>query len=194
MRTTRFFIALLLVLMVVATTAPGFAQDDVPKIGIVQFVPIRPMDLARQGTVDVLEAYGYIDGENIELLFYNAEGDFPTVGTIMEDLWDEDVDAIVAISTPVLQGAYNATLDLEGPPVLFNTVTSPYAAGVASAPCIHPAWVTGIQALAPYSEILALVTELVPGIQKLGYLYNNAEANSVASTEIVTAVAHEIGL
>ena len=152
------------------------------------------MDLARQGIVDVLEAYGYVDGENIELIFANAEGDFPTITTIIESFLDEGVDVIMPISTPVAAAALNVTTDLEGPPIIFNTVTNPYAAGIASTPCIHPAWVTGSQALPPYAEIIDLVYELVPDLESVGYIYNTAEPNAVASTEIVTAIAEEIGM
>ncbi|MBK8025720.1 MAG: ABC transporter substrate-binding protein [Chloroflexi bacterium] len=86
------------------------------------------------------------------------------------------------------------TSDLEGPPVIFNVVTSPYVAGVAQSACIKPAWITGSQALAPYAATVPLIFEIVPDADTVGYIYNNAEANSVANTDIITPIMAELGL
>ena len=105
------------------------------------------------------------------------------------------MDIIVATSTPALQAAYNATKDLSDPPVIvFNAVTSPYAAGVATAPDDHPDWVIGIQGLGPIADALGLIPKMMPDVQTVGYIYNPAEANSVVNTEIAEPAAAELGL
>lgn len=170
-------------------------EDDVPTVAIIRFGPLQPFELSEKGTLDVLEANGFVDGENINIIFGDAAFDFPTANQLVEDAIDEGADVIIAITTPVAQAAVNATLEMENPPVvLFNTVTDPYIAGLASASCIKPDHVWGSQALAPYADVVDLLFELNPDIQTVGYMYNNAEANSVASTEIVTALAEEAGL
>jgi putative ABC transport system substrate-binding protein len=142
-----------------------------------------------------LEAAGFIEGENLTILEGNAEGDIATLSTIAQQFVDEGVDLIVATSTPALQAAYNATKDLDDPPVIvFNAVTSPYAAGIAAAPDDHPDWVIGIQALGPIAEALGLIPQMMPGIETVGYLYNPAEANSVVNTEIAEPAAADLGL
>jgi putative ABC transport system substrate-binding protein len=92
-----------------------------------------------------------------------------------------------------LQAAFSATSDLEEPPVVFNSVTSPYVAGVADASCVHPSWVTGSQALAPFQDIMPLILEVVPDAEVVGHVYNTAEANSVANLEIIEVIAEELG-
>lgn len=187
---------ILLLALLFVLAIPLSAQDeDVPTIAILRFGPLQPFEQSQQGTLDLLAAYGYVDGENINIIFGDAEFDFPTANLLAENALDEGADVIIAITTPVAQAVVNNTLDLVDPPiVLFNTVTSPYAAGIADASCLKPDFVWGSQALAPYANILPLLFDLNPDIETVGYMYNNAEANSVVSTEIVIAVAEELGL
>lgn len=189
---------LLFTLVGIMALSVGFTQaqdEEIPTVAILRFGPLQPFELAQKGTLDMLAAYGFVDGENINLIFGDAEFDFPTANLLVEDALDNRADVIVAITTPVMQAAVNNTLDLEDPPiVLFNTVTDPYVAGVADAACIKPDYVWGSQALAPYANIMPVLFDLNPDIEVVGYMYNNAEANSVASTVIIEEVAAELGL
>lgn len=193
---TRKVMLLLMTLTLALSGATVFAQDEeLPKVGIFQFVSHPALDANQQGIVDTLAAGGYVDGETVELVIENGEGDIPTMNTIAENfVFDEEVDLIMAISTPALQAAFNVTSDFEEPPVIFSSVTSPYVAGVAEAACIKPGWVTGSQALAPFSQTVPLIYEIVPDAQTVGYIYNTAEANSVANTEIIVPLMEELGL
>ncbi|MBX3001897.1 MAG: ABC transporter substrate-binding protein [Caldilineaceae bacterium] len=177
-----------------ATTAPAEEAAPLPVVGFMKLVSHPALDAEQRGVVDALAVAGFVDGETAIFQFANAEGDIATLSTIAQKYVDDGVDLIVATSTPALQAAFNATKDLGGPPIVFNAVTSPYAAGVAAAPDDHPAWVIGIQALAPVEDALALVKELLPDVQTVGYIYNPAEANSVVNTELAVPTAEELGL
>ena len=170
------------------------ASEDMPVVALMKIVSHPALDAEQQGVRDALAAAGFVDGETVTIQEANAEGDIATLTTIAQKFVDEDVDVIVATSTPALQAAFNVTKDLEGPPIVFNAVTSPYAAGVATAPDDHPAWVIGIQALAPIADAMGLIPQLVPDVQTIGYLYNPAEANSVVNTDIVEPTAEELGV
>jgi putative tryptophan/tyrosine transport system substrate-binding protein len=177
-----------------AATEEAATPAELPVIGFMKLVSHPALDAEQAGVAQALEEAGFIDGETAIFQYANAEGDIATLSTIAQKYVDEDVSVIIATSTPALQAAYNATRDLGGPPIVFNAVTSPYAAGVANAPDDHPAWVIGIQALAPVEDALALVVELLPDLQVLGYIYNPAEANSVVNTEIAIPTAEELGI
>lgn len=170
------------------------ASDDLPVVGMMKLVSHPALDAEQQGVKDALAAAGFVDGETVIIQEANAEGDIPTLTTIAQKYVDDEVDLIVTTTTPALQAAFNATKDLAGPPIVFNAVTSPYDAGVATAADDHPAWVIGIQALAPVEDAMALIPRLIPGIETVGYLYNPAEANSVVNTEIAVPTAEELGL
>ncbi len=192
----RKTLVLMLVLAIAAMGGAAFAQDEeLPKVGVFQFVSHPALDANREGFIDTLAAGGYVDGETVELVIANGEGDIPTMNTIAENfVFDEEVDLIMAISTPALQAAFNVTSDFEAPPVIFSSVTSPYVAGVADAACIKPGWVTGSQALAPFEQTVPLIFDLVPEAETVGYIYNTAEANSVANTDIIVPIMEELGL
>ncbi len=176
------------------TTEETTAAADLPIVGLMKLVSHPALDAEQQGVKDALTAAGFIDGETVILQEANAEGDIPTLTTIAQKFVDDGVALMVTTSTPALQAAFNATKDLEGPPIVFNAVTSPYAAGIAAAADDHPAWVIGIQALAPVEDALALIPRLIPGIQTVGYIYNPSEANSVVNTEIAVPAAEALGL
>jgi putative ABC transport system substrate-binding protein len=190
----KLLVTAVLVLLVLVT-GPLVAQEDVPTVALIRLGPLPPFQYSQQGTLDVLAAYGYVDGENINLILGDAAMDVPTANLLIEDAIDQGADVIITITTPVSQAAVNATLEMEDPPViLFNTVTQPYAAGIAQASCIKPAHVWGSQALPDFATILPLVWELDPDIQTLGWIYSTTEPNGVASTAIVEPLAPEIGL
>lgn len=176
-----------------AAPAAGTAAE-LPVVGMMKIVSHPALDAEQKGVKDALAAAGYVDGETVRILEANAEGDIATLTTIAQRFLDEGVTLIVATSTPALQAAFNVTKDAGGPPIVFNAVTSPYAAGVATAADDHPAWVIGIQALAPVEDALSLVQEVLPDIQVLGYIYNPAEANSVVNTEIAVPQAEALGI
>ncbi|MCC6453833.1 MAG: ABC transporter substrate-binding protein [Caldilineaceae bacterium] len=170
------------------------AQADLPVVGLMKLVSHPALDAEQEGVKEALAAAGYIDGETVRLIEANAEGDIATLTTIAQRFVDEGVALIVATSTPALQAAFNVTQDQQGPPIVFNAVTSPYAAGIAAAADDHPAWVIGIQALAPVEDALALIPAIIPGVKTVGYIYNPAEANSVVNTEIAQPEALNLGL
>jgi putative tryptophan/tyrosine transport system substrate-binding protein len=167
---------------------------DLPVVGFMKLVSHPALDAEQAGVAQALEEAGFVDGETAIFLYANAEGDIATLSTIAQKYVDDNVSIIIATSTPALQAAFNATKDIGAPPIVFNAVTSPYAAGVANAPDDHPDWVIGIQALAPVEDAMALVVELLPDLQVLGYIYNPAEANSVVNTEIAIPTAEELGI
>ena len=180
-----------------ATAEPAeeaMAEGEMLVVGFMKIVSHPALDAEQQGVKDALAAAGYVEGENIRFLEGNAEGDIATLTTIAQQFVDEGVDLIVATSTPALQAAYNVTQDFEAPPIVFNAVTSPYAAGIAAAPDDHPSWVIGIQALGPIADALGLIPAIIPDVETVGYIYNPAEANSVVNTGIAEPAAADLGL
>lgn len=164
-------------------------------IGMMVIAPIPALETVQESFIETLAAGGYVEGENLTIIRGNAEGDIATLNTIAQQFIDEGVDLIVTTSTPAAQAALNATMDMAEPiPIIFTTVTDPYAAGIAAAPDDHPAWMTGSQMFPPLEETFDTMFELNPDVATIGYLYNPAEANSVAQTAEVERIAAERGI
>jgi ABC-type uncharacterized transport system substrate-binding protein len=164
-------------------------------IGMMVIAPIPALETVQESFIETLAEGGYIEGENLTIIRGNAEGDIATLNTIAQQFIDEGVDLIVTTSTPAAQAALNATQDMAEPiPIVFTTVTDPYTAGIATAPDEHPAWMTGSQMFPPLEETFDTMQEINPDVTTLGFLYNPAEANSVAQKDVVEQIANERGI
>lgn len=187
-----FLILLILSFAIVGCNAAE--EEEVVTVGMMTMVSHPSLDAISQGVKDKLAEAGYVVGENLELIEGNAEGDIATLSTIVQQFIDADVDLIVATTTPALQAAYNATKETGSPPIIFNGVSNPYAAGIANAPNDHPAWVLGNQLLDPVKEAMDLIILIKPGASVIGLIYNPAEANAVYLVELAQKEADARGL
>ena len=178
-----------------AEEEPAEEVEEAPQeftIGMMVIAPVPALELVQSSFLETLAEGGYVEGENLTVISANAEGDIATLNTIAQQFITDGVDLIVTTSTPAAQAALNATQDMADPiPVIFTTVTDPYAAGIAAAPDDHPAWMTGSQLYPPLEETFDTMFEINPDLEVIGFLYNPAEANSVAQTEEVTRIAAE---
>jgi len=189
------FVFLIFVMVFSLATVVTAQDDDLPTVAIIRLGPLPPFLYSTQGTMDVLAAHGYVDGENIHIILSDAGMSVPDANLLIKDALDKGVDYMITITTPVTIAAVNSTLDMEKPPVvLFNTVTDPYSAKIAQAPCIKPDYVWGSQALPDYANIMPMMWEVNPDIKRVGWIYSTSEPNAVASTAIAEPLAEELGL
>ena len=144
-------------------------DDEIYKIGINQIVQHSALDSAREGFIDGLKEKGYVDGENIEIDYENAQGDVSIAQTISKQFVNNEVDMIFAISTSSAQSAYNATKEI---PIVFTAVTDPVAAGIANSFESSGNNVTGMSDMVSMTEQIALLQEIVPSIRNIGVIYN----------------------
>ena len=205
---TRLLIGLLIVAVLVA--GPALAQaDEKPTIAIMSFGYHSNVNLSVKGTLDMLQAYGYIDqeeravldqrqdleGEGINIIWGDAAYDIGFANLMVRDALDRDPDALITITTPVAQIAANATLDMEDPPiVIFNVVSNPYAAGIADASCIKPAHISGSQFLAPYDRIVPVMLLQNPDMQVVGTIFTSNEPSGVFGASQISAIGESLGL
>lgn len=201
---------LLLMAILVLIAVPAVAQEDEkPTIGILSFGYHSNVNLSVKGTLDMLQAYGYIneeeravldeqqdlEGEGINIFWGDAAYDIGFANLMVRDALDKDPDALITITTPVTQIAAKSTLDMDDPPlVIFNVVSNPYVAGIADAPCIKPAHISGSQFLAPYDRIVPLMLLQNPDMRVVGTIFTSNEPSGVFGAKQITAVAESLGL
>src|SRR5690242_7963354 len=143
----------------------GGAADKTFKVGIVQQTTHPALDGAREG---VKKAFAD-SGLKVEFIEKNAQNDVPTLTTIAEGFRDQKVDIVIAVGTLPAQAAYKVLKDT-GIPIVFNTLTDPYQAGVAKSETEHPG-VTGVQALPPVREAFDLIFQVRPDAKKIGNIW-----------------------
>ena len=175
--------SLCLVAILVLPLLGGCGGDTVKKIGISQVITHPALDATRQGVLDGLAANGYTEGENLEVDYQNSEGDGALFATIAEKFVADKVDAIISIATPNSQAAISAAENTDIP-VIFTAVTDPVGSGLITDWASHPDEnATGVSDMIVVSDDVDLILEILPGVAKLGTLYNAGEDNSVFLVE-----------
>ena len=108
---------------------------------------------------------------------------------------DHEPDALVTISAPMTLTALLATADMDDPPaIFFADVYNPYEAGIAEAPCIKPAHVSGAQSVVDYEAITRLLLLQNPDTETIGTIHNAADASGAYGASQVASVGEALGL
>lgn len=165
------------------------------KIGITKIIEHPALDALEQAVIDALTAAGYERDVDVEYLLASAQGDFGTAVTIAQNYQAQGVDLVVAIATPSAQAAVEVFRDTDVP-VIYGAVTDPVGAELilsATDPSGNEN-VTGVSDMIPVGAQLELLKELLPGITRVGMVYNPGEANSVVLTDLAIAAAPALGL
>lgn len=186
-RKTRFALAVVCLVAVAAivykTMAPeGDGTSKVHKIGLMQLVDHPILNITRDSLVKEMNRLGYQQGKNCTLMLENANGDLPTVNSILDKFLHENVDIVVTISTPCTQAAINKIKDR---PVVFATVANPFIIGAGKSDTDHLPNVTGIYGWVPMDRTMEMVRAVLPGKLKVGSIWDPAHANSVFNVELL---------
>ncbi len=163
-------------------------------VGISHVVTHPALDATREGIIAGLADNGYVDGDNLTVDYQNSEGDASLFASIAQQFVTNEVDVIVSIATPNSQAAIAAA---EGTdiPVVFTAVTDPVGSGMVSSWESHESQnVTGVSDMIVVSDDVELITQIVPGIKKLGTMYNAGESNSVFLVEKLKEACDALGI
>lgn len=162
-------------------------------IGITAIITHPALDANRQGFIDQMAEEGFIEGRNVEYIINNPEGDMTLAATIAQQFVSQNVDMILAITTPSAQACVSAT---EGTdiPVVFGSVTDPVAADLVDSWAEPGGNVTGISDWADVATQVQLIMDIVPTVKKLGVIYNAGEVNSVVQVDELKKAKSALGI
>ena len=146
-------------------------------IGISQFAEHGSLDNCKEGFLKGLAEEGIVEGENLEVMFDNAQTDMSTASTIADSYVSKKVDLICGIATPSAMTAFNSA-SKAGIPVIYTAVTDPVAAELAKEDGTPVGEVTGTSDKLPIEDQLKMIRELQPEAKKIGILYTTSETNS----------------
>ncbi|MBQ6896474.1 MAG: ABC transporter substrate-binding protein [Oscillospiraceae bacterium] len=173
--------------------APSEAEPEaeVVKIGILQQLEHGSLDSARQGFIDALADGGYVDGENLEIDYQNAQGDPSNLSTMSERFVNNESDMVLAIATGAAQSIASKTTEI---PVLFTAVTDPVDAGLVNSNENPGGNISGTNDMNPIEAQIDLITEIYPDTQTIGIVYCSGEDNSILQASIAKAHIESKGL
>jgi putative ABC transport system substrate-binding protein len=184
-------LTLALPLMTACPAAPPAAK--VYKVCITQIATHPDLDANRQGIMDAMAEEGFIEGENIDFIIRNAEGDMTAAASIADYFVSLKPDLIQAITTPSAQTMVAAA---EGTdiPIIFSSVTDPVSAELV------PSWtqaapnVTGVADWFEMPPQVEFIKSVLPNIKVLGTAYNPGEVNAVVQVQELRRIAPDYGL
>lgn len=149
-------------------------------VGIGQFAVHGSLDNCREGFIEGLAEEGFIEGENLTILFENAQADPGLAAQISTNFAGQGVDLICAIATPSAQSAYSIGRKNDIP-VIFTAVTDPVAAELANEDGTPAGEVTGTSDKLPVEQQLEMIRKILPEATRIGIMYTTSEVNSAST-------------
>lgn len=177
-------IAVAATLAFAATAAMAAAESYT--IGIGQFAEHGSLDNCRTGFIEGLAEAGLVEGDNLTVIYQNAQADMGVAQQIAAQFAAKPVDLMVGIATPMAQACYNAAGDI---PTIFTAVSDPVSAGFAAADGKAVGEVTGTSDALPVAAQLATIRAMLPDAKKIGILYTTSEVNSLSTIETYKSLA-----
>lgn len=173
------------------TASAALAAAESYTIGIGQFAEHGSLDNCRTGFVQGLEEAGIVEGENLTILYQNAQADMGITQQIAAQFAAKPVDLMVGIATPMAQACYNAAAGEI--PTIYTAVSDPVQAGFAAEDGTALGNATGTADTLPVAAQLATIREMLPEAKAIGILFTTSEVNSLSTIETYKALAPEYG-
>jgi ABC-type uncharacterized transport system substrate-binding protein len=179
-----------------ARTPPAGPQPSaaLPKrwrIHLVELVNAPAIDETEQGIRKGLKEAGLVEGRDYELKVGNAQGDMPTLNTLIDAALTEQADMVYTITTPALQAAMHKVQDR---PLLFALALDPLLVGDHGTHEKHRGNVAGIYNSSPFEEMMKILRACLPKARAIGTLYAPSEPNSVNFRDELEKAARAAGL
>ncbi|SDP72994.1 ABC transporter substrate-binding protein [Desulforhopalus singaporensis] len=175
-------------LLVVMAGLATMAHAKTPLVAVSQFVDHPALNAVLQGFKDDL----FDSGVEVRYKEYNAHGNMGTAVQIASQIASDSPDLIVAIATPCAQACakvYDKAPQLGDTPMLFTAITDPLAAGLVSDYAKPGPRITGVSNQMPMGKHLDMIRKFMPGVKKIGVMYNSGEVNSVSNVRRLKAAA-----
>ena len=161
------------------------------KVDILEYVNVVDSEDAARGMRAGLQESGLVEGRDYTVRLRSAQGDMPTLSTLVDAAQSEGTDLLMTLSTPTLQAALQRARTV---PIVFTFVADAIVAGAGRSNEEHLPNVTGVPTRSAYTELIAAVREVLPGARRIGTLFVPAEVNSVFNKDQMAAAAQQAGL
>ena len=194
----REFITLLGSVLASSPLAAHAQQAKNPRIGVLSFGRGDKSDASLttlDAFVPALRELGYTEGQNIAFERRFADGDPNMLDELAQQLVKQRVDAIVALSTPVVRAARRASSTI---PIVGIGMADPVEDGLASSLGRPGGNVTGTTFLGPelVSKRLQLLKEIVTGLSRVVVLWHPrayGDRTMAGMLKEIESAAHSLG-
>ena len=173
------------------------AAQPVPRVGLMH-VGLDHVPKSLDGLTTRLEELGWVDGQNIELIWRNL--DRTAAATQANAFVLEGVDLIVAFEDTSIRAAQEATLESRTPiksrtPIVFLHPSDPVRDGLVDTYANPRGNLTGVfGAKDLVARHLELYTQLVPGLERVLALVDPEDRGTEYAREETEAAAKRLGV
>ena len=138
---------------------------------------------------------GYIEGQDITIVYRRAGGDFSQLGNLAQELVDEGMEVIVASSTEAVAAAKGKTKTI---PIVMTNVGDPVQRGFVKSLARPDTNITGLSNVSDLlvGKLLELLMEAVPQLRKVAVIHNPLQPAHGPQRQVLRdlTVAHSISL
>lgn len=175
-----------------ASADESAAGGDVVTVGVIQYATHPSLDNCYTGFLQGLAEEGFVEGENLEIDFQNAQGDMANSDIMAKNMVSKNESMIMGIATPAAMSAYAATKN-EGIPVVFSAVSDPVAAGIVKSNDSTETNCTGTSDVLNLEAQMQMIRAFLPDATKIGVIYTTSEPNSISHLEKFKELAPDYG-
>ena len=177
------------VLLALSFSADAQQPKKVPVVGFLAGTSASTVDAFRQGLRDL----GYIEGKNIVIEYRYAEGRGDRLNDFVAEFVRSKVDIIVTGNTIAVRAAMQLTGTI---PIVMAGTGDPVATGLIASLARPGGNVTGLSAFGPEltTKQLELLKEAFPQVSRVLFLFNGANASTVAALKEIEVAASGLGV
>lgn len=166
-------------------------QQDLPKVGIIQYMDHTSLNTIHDEIINEFKNKGYENEKNIMIYDQNAGGDQSILRSICEKYKSDGVDVIIAIATPAAAAAAPYASEI---PLVFSAVEDPIASNFMDDLNKPNKNITGTSDQVQVDKIIECALSIYPDTKTIGYLYSTSEASSIANLKKLEAYASKHNL
>src|SRR5262245_41367578 len=154
-------------------------QAAMPVIGVL--APVSQNEELLRGFRQGLKQSGFVEGENVSILYHFAENEIDRLPALADDLARRRVAAIATLGQPAAFAAKAATATI---PILFVAGEDPVRLGLVASLARPGGNLTGINIFAAelVTKRLQLLRELVPAATRVAVLVDSASKEITETT------------
>lgn len=160
-------------------------------INLLDYIQVEDSEESLRGIVDGLRQSELVEGRDYKVTIRDAQGDMPTLNSLVDAALTDRADLIITLSTPTLQAAIAKAPNL---PIVFTFVADPISAGAAHSNTDHLPNVTGVSTGSADEALLAILRECLPHVRRVGTVFVPSEVNTVYHRNHLVMTAQKLGI
>jgi putative ABC transport system substrate-binding protein len=188
-----FFAGTGAVLLAAPLAAEAQAPGKVPRVGFLTAFSASDVPQWRKGFRQGLLDFGYTEGRNIVIEYRYADGRPERLPGLAAELVRLKMDIIAAETTPASLAVQHATTTI---PIVMTLVADPVESGLISSLARPGGNITGLSLQLPdiAAKRLQLLRDVVPGVSRVGILWNSASPITPPQFRAAQAAAQILGI